>query len=352
MLGRSKLYSYCEERAIPHSKCGKLVVATNVDEISILEKLLSNAHISGVTDCVMLSEEELRSREPDCTGAQRAFFSPSTGVVDAACFVSALEGEIEDLGGSIAYTCEVTHITRSVTQGTQGRKFNVSTSHGELLCDAVVNSAGLYAPFLDANISKTLDVPPPKVFYAKGNYFRIAPDNPKPNFQHLIYPLPPADGSGLGIHATLDLGGGVKFGPDVQWLSNSSSECTGGSVGPGLSMTDYEHQGEPSDFNVDCGNEDRFYQAIRSYYPALKDGSLEPDYSGIRPKLICPESSSTICKLTGRALDDFIIEGSDFHKTVGLVNLFGIESPGLTSSLSLGEEVLEKLLHDFDVTLR
>jgi L-2-hydroxyglutarate oxidase LhgO len=294
VAGRALMYAYAAERGIPHRRCGKLIVATQPEQVAQLQAIRLKAAANGVNDLVLLSREEALALEPqlECVAA---LHSPSTGIVDSHAFMLALQGDLENAGGLVAFNsplasarCSPVGITLQTQDGT------------ELHAGVVVNAAGLYAQMLAQRFAglPTQHVPPS--YYAKGNYFTLAGRSP---FQRLIYPVPEA--AGLGVHLTLDMGGQAKFGPDVEWVSS------------------------PEDLVVDPARGDAFYAEVRKYWPGLQDGALAAGYAGIRPKTQGP----------AEAAGDFVIQGPADHGVAGLVNLYGIESPGLTSSLALGAHV-------------
>jgi L-2-hydroxyglutarate oxidase LhgO len=293
------LYAFCESHGVPHAKCGKLIVATNDLEQAKIEGIYEQGLANGVEGLSFLTGAETKALEPNlsCTGA---VLSRETGIIDSHALMLALQGDLEDAGGAIAFHAPVERIARS------GPGWSVQVGGAdatEVTVDAVVNAAGLGAQAL-ARVTEdyaTERVPP--LVLAKGNYFGCLG---RPAFSRLIYPAP-VDG-GLGTHVTLDLAGRMRFGPDVEWI-------------------------EREEYEVDPGRAESFYASIRRYWPALPDGALVPDYSGIRPKLTGP----------GEKAADFVIDGPAEHGLPGLVHLFGIESPGLTSCLSLAEDVAERL---------
>jgi len=299
VAGKHKLYAYCAEHGVPHERCGKLIVATSEAQNATLEQIQAKAAVNGVDDLEWLTPEAVREMEPEifCTAA---LISPSTGIIDSHRLMLAYEGDAEDQGAMVALNAPVEH----GRVGDDGIELEVG---GEapmaLKARIVVNAAGLHAPAVAAKLDGLRPDLVPTAYYAKGNYYSLSGARP---FHHLIYPVPEQDG--LGIHITIDLGGQVRFGPDVEWLDRI-------------------------DYDVDPRRADVFYEAIRRYYPNLKDGSIEPGYAGIRPK-IGPKGSPAA---------DFIVQGPREHGVPGLVNLFAIESPGLTASLALAEEV-EKAL--------
>ena len=296
--GKQALYTYCEHHGVPHRRCGKLIVATNDSESSKLASIKLHAEANGVRDLQALSGADARALEP-ALNCVRALLSPSTGIVDSHGYMLALRGDIEEAGGALAFHAPLL----SASGGPEGFVLEVGgdapmTIGSRLL----INSAGLNAPA----IARTIDGMPrdlvPTAYYAKGNYFSCSARAP---FSHLIYPVP--EPGGLGVHLTIDLGGQAKFGPDVQWV-------------------------DEIDYAVDPARAERFYPAIRRYWPSLPDGALTPSYSGIRPKIVPPAV----------ARQDFIIQGPQDHGVAGLINLFGIESPGLTSSLAIADEVARR----------
>lgn len=300
VAGRNRLYEYCAERGIPHQRCGKLIVAATDAEMAAFEALLPKAAANGADDLTQLSAEEVRELEPEviCVGALN---SPSTGIVDSHGLMLALQGEAEDHGTMLALNTPV-DVVEKTNSG-----FVVTTGGGEpmrLQCREIVNSAGHGAVPLAETLRELPDEQVPQAYQAKGVYFRLMGKCP---FNRLIYPAP--DNASLGVHATIDLGGQARFGPDVEWLEATAQD-------------DFAYEVDPS-------RGDSFYTAIRKYWPGLQDGQLAPDYSGIRPKVTGPKE----------AAGDFILSGPGDHGVEGIVNLFGIESPGLTSALAIGEEV-------------
>ena len=303
--GRQALYTYCAERGVPHQRCGKLVVANTPTQLDALPGIQAKALANGVDDLVLLSRAEARLLEPEleCLGA---LLSPSTGIVDSHSLMLSLQGDLENRGGLVVCHSGVREL--AVTP----RGIEVESLDGtRLLARTVVNAAGLYACDL-ARKTRSLNIRSvPKAWYAKGSYFTLAGRSP---FSHLIYPAPEPDAhlAGLGVHLTLDLGGQTKFGPDVEWTSSAD------------------------DLQVDASRADVFYSEVRRYWPSLPDGSLQPGYAGIRPKISGPHEAAA----------DFWIQGPREHGVAGLVNLFGIESPGLTSCLAIGHHVASVSLSD------
>ncbi len=293
--GRRMLYEFCASHGVPHRKCGKLVVATNAAELEKIQAIEKQGHINGVEGLEMLGANAALAMEPElfCIGA---LHSLETGIIDGHAYMLALRGDLEDAGGVIAFKTPVTGAKR---KGGQWQVAFGADSGGEFAFDAVVNCAGLGAQAVARAMNDYPATRVPRLVLGKGNYFTYAS---KPAFTRLIYPTPIV--GGLGVHVTLDMGGRMRFGPDVEWVERES-------------------------YDVDPARAASFYERIRTYWPGLPDGSLAPDYSGIRPKLTGPKEPQA----------DFLIDTPAQHGLSGLVQMFGIESPGLTSSLSLGEEV-------------
>jgi L-2-hydroxyglutarate oxidase LhgO len=298
--GRRLMYEFCASHGVPHRKCGKLIVATEDAEVGKMAAILEQGEINGVEGFRMIDGTEARAMEPQ-VHCVAALHSPETGIVDSHSFMRALQGDLEDRGGAIAFNTKVERLLHS--QAGWLVRFSGSES-GELAVDAVVNSAGIGAQALARHTEDYPEARVPRLVLARGNYFGYAG---RPVFSRLIYPAPRIDG-GLGTHVTLDLAGRMRFGPDVEWIDEEN-------------------------YNVNPERAKSFYASIRRYWPGLPDDSLQPDYAGIRPKLTGP----------GEAAADFMIEGPAQHGMPGLMHLFGIESPGLTSSLSLADEVVGQL---------
>jgi L-2-hydroxyglutarate oxidase LhgO len=297
--GRRMLYEFCASHGVPHRKCGKLIVATNDAEASKIAAIQKQGEINGVQGLELIGGNAARDLEP-ALACVAAVHSPETGVIDSHGFMLALEGELEDRGGMIAFETKIERLVPAA----HGWIVHFSGKEaGALEVDAVVNSAGLGAQALAKATEGYPQERVPRLVLAKGNYFGYAG---RPAFSRLIYPAP-VDG-GLGIHVTLDLAGRMRFGPDVEWIDDET-------------------------YDVDARRSDSFYARIRTYWPGLADGKLVPDYCGIRPKLSGP----------GEPAADFMIDGPREHGLPGLVHLFGIESPGLTSALSLAEDVMAQL---------
>ncbi|ALK10367.1 NAD(P)/FAD-dependent oxidoreductase [Blastochloris viridis] len=296
VAGARSLYAYCESHGVAHRRVGKLIVATDDGQVPKLAALKAQAEANGVTDLVWLDRDAARALEPEVVSVQ-ALWSPSTGILDSHAYMLALRGDFEAAGGMLALTTPLEHASIAATG------FVVETGGAEpmrLACNILVNSAGLGAPDLARRLNGYPAARAPTAHLCKGNYFSLT--GVRPPFTHLVYPIP--EQAGLGIHATLDLGGQVRFGPDVEWIDRL-------------------------DYTPNGARAAAFAHAIRSYWPGLPDGALVPAYCGIRPKITAP----------GEPAADFVIEGPADHGIAGLVNLFGIESPGLTSSLSIAGHV-------------
>jgi L-2-hydroxyglutarate oxidase LhgO len=296
--GKAMLYAFCRDYGVPHRRCGKLVVAADDSEVAKLAALETQAKANGVDDLVWLTGEEARTLEP-ALKAERALLSPSTGIIDSHALMLALRGDAEAHGAMVALG------TPFVCGRVVGRGVEIETGGAEpmrLAATLVVNAAGLGGQAIAGAIDGMPAEKIPPLHLAKGNYFSLSVRTP---FSRLIYPMPAT--GGLGIHLTLDLTGQARFGPDVEWV-------------------------ETIGYDVDPRRADSFYAAVRTYWPCLPDGALQPAYAGIRPKIARPGGSST----------DFLIQTGYEHGICGLINLFGIESPGLTASLAIAEEIAER----------
>jgi L-2-hydroxyglutarate oxidase LhgO len=299
VAGKQMLYAYCQARHIPHWRCGKLIVANGPVQVAHLRQIARGAQANGVNDLVLLDGAAASALEPHLVcGA--ALLSPSTGIVDSHALMLAMQVDLELAGGMVVLRCALMHAHF-------GRQtIELTTNDGtHLRCKTLVNAAGLQATALARSFAGLGEYRVPQTFYAKGNYFSLMGQSP---FSRLVYPVP--ESAGLGVHLTLDLGGQAKFGPDVQWVSSGE------------------------DLTVEATRGDAFYAEVRRYWPGLPDGALAPAYAGIRPKLSGPNEPGV----------DFLIQGPQAHGHPGLVNLFGIESPGLTSALAIGQEVVQLLL--------
>ena len=295
--GKQALYRYCRDHGIPHRNCGKLIVATTPKETEKLQSIRAHAEANGVVDLQTLTRETALALEP-ALHCEAALLSPSTGIIDSHAFMLALRGDAEDAGAAFAF--------HTPLLGGKARRGHIELDAGgeapiSLECRFLINAAGLDAPAIARNIDGMPVEKIPTSYLATGNYFSCSARAP---FSHLIYPVP--EPGGLGVHLTLDLAGQARFGPDVEWVDRI-------------------------DYAVDPDRAARFYPAIRRYWPELPDGALMPSYSGMRPKIVPPAV----------AVQDFLIQGPQDHGIDGLINLFGIESPGLTSSLAIADHVGE-----------
>lgn len=297
--GKEMLYEYCRARQIRYRRTGKLIVATSSDEITVLERYRDLASANGVHDLEWLDTVEVARVEPEVECAA-ALLSPSTGIIDSHEFMISLQGDIESAGGSVICRSRVSRISPSA----DGFRIQVAGETGyALTAGLLVNAAGLWAPEVARTIRGIDAGAVPEPFFAKGHYFSLAGKAP---FNHLIYPV--AGQAGLGIHLTLDLAGQGRFGPDVQWVNEI-------------------------DYRFDKRRKPKFVQAIRRYYPGLDETRLAEGLTGIRPKVAGPADGPA----------DFTIQGASRHGVRGLVNLFGIESPGLTASLAIADQVVKEL---------
>ena len=287
--GKAQLYEYCEAFAVPHARCGKLIVAAHEGQVETVQGYIGQAADNGVGDLRWLRREELEALEP-AVATVGGVLSPSTGIIDSHAYMLSLQGELEANGGMLAL---LTNVERIEVDGAQPI---VHTQAMSLACEWLINSAGLSAPQLAREVPGT-----PGAYYAKGHYYAYSGKQP---FSRLVYPV--AEAGGLGVHVTMDLAGQVKFGPDVRWI-------------------------DTPDYAFDETHFDDFVAAIRTYFPAVEPERLHPSYTGIRPK-IAPQ---------GAPFSDFVIATPQDHGVQGLVNLLGIESPGLTASLAIADLVCE-----------
>ena len=301
VAGRERLYEYCAEHGVAHRRCGNLIVATSDGERGTLERLRLQALRNGVTDIVRLDPRDVAALEPALRCVD-ALHSPPTGIVDSHQYMLALEGDARDAGATIAFGSPLSG--GCVT----GDGIELAIDGAEPMrvrARSVIGSAGHDSQRVARSIAGIPHESVPPAYLCKGNYFRLAGKSP---FSRLIYPVPEA--AGLGVHLTLDLAGQARFGPDTEWV-------------------------DAIDYRVDPARAERFYPAIRRYWPELEDGALVPDYAGVRPKVQAPREAAS----------DFVIRGPRDHGVPGFVGLYGIESPGLTASLAIAEHVVA-LLND------
>jgi L-2-hydroxyglutarate oxidase LhgO len=312
--GRRKLYRYCEQTGVPHKRCGKLIVATNEQQVDTLEAILNKGRVNGVEGLEIISQSQLLILEPKLN-ALAAIWSPETGIIDSHQLMVQLQADAEEAGAQFVFNSPVVSGKLNVSgKSGEGGDASIELLVGQsvgggnavgqnepfkLTAQRVINSAGLNAVELLKNIKHFPEAHIPQFFMAKGNYFSLPRKAP---FNHLIYPVP--ESGGLGVHLTLDMAGQARFGPDVEWINKKH-------------------------YPVDCTRKNAFEGAIQRYWPTMPQGELQPDYAGIRPKLSGP----------GEADADFIIQGEVVHGVKGLINLMGIESPGLTSCMALADEV-------------
>ncbi len=302
VAGRRRLYAYCREHGVPHDRLGKLIVAADEAEIPALAEIAAAAQANGVDDLEWLGAAQAQALEP-ALHCVAALLSPSTGIIDSHALMLAYQGEAETAGATVVLR---TPILSGRVQ-TDGFELGIGGDEpGLIRCRLLVNAAGLHAPALARAIVGVPAETIPPAYFCRGVYFTLSGHAP---FRRLVYPIPPA--GGLGVHITLDLAGQARFGPDVEWISGV-------------------------DYSVDPGRGNAFYAAVRRYWPGLRDGALQPGYAGIRPKISAP----------GAPAADFVVQGPASHSVPGLVNLYGIESPGLTASLALADEVVGRLIEN------
>ena len=305
VTGKELLYAHCENFDVPHRKTGKLIVAKHT-EMSALMQLEKNAIANGVLDLQLLDRKQLKNLEPHIE-ADAALYSPSTGIIDSHSYMQSLQYLAENLGVLFSPYSRVETIEHNAglfvlpcqldeNRNPQEYRFN---------CQYLINAAGLEAQSIAQSMSIPLKNSIPKLHYCKGDYFDYTKRNP---FSHLIYPMPEANTTGLGVHATMDMSSQLKFGPDTEYI-------------------------EDINFEIDSNKARNFAKSISSYFPAIKPDDLKPAYSGIRPKLSGP----------GEAAADFEIQGEDLHGVSGLIQLFGIESPGLTASLGIASHIARRI---------
>lgn len=293
--GKKLLYEYCELRSVPHKRIGKLIVATEDFEIDTVKQYIDKAGDNGVNDLLWLSQSEVAELEPEVSSVGAAF-SPSTGIIDSHNYMLSLLGDTENAGGVVVYQTSIASIKP------QNGGFIVKTeglNAHEIKTEILINAAGLYACDVARTIADLDDALIPQPYYAKAHYYSLSGRNP---FTHLVYPV--ARKASLGVHVTVDMGGAARFGPDLDWI-------------------------EGIDYSFDESRGQLFYDAIRRYWPSVVRDQLQPGYTGIRPKISGPNEPAA----------DFLIQSHQDHQMQGLINLFGIESPGLTSSLAIAELV-------------
>ena len=291
VAGKHQLYEYCAEHQVPYRRCGKIIVATHAGQRAALEVYQRQAEANGVTDLSWLSQAQVQALEP-AVAAVAGLLSPSTGIIDSHAYMLSLQGELEQRGGMIAFNTPVAGVT-----SIGNAQLAVTTPEMRLETSCVVNSAGLSAP----DLIRSLLPQAPAAHYARGRYYAYSGKQP---FSRLVYPV--AETGGLGVHVTIDLAGQIKFGPDVEWIDSVNYE-------------------------FDESRRDEFVAAIRQYYPAVQPERLHPSYVGIRPKISGRDEN----------VADFRIDARETHGVPGLINLFGIESPGLTASLAIADVVME-----------
>ncbi len=291
--GKAMLYRYCQEHGVAHQRCGKIIVASHADQLPILRQYREQATMNGAGELTWLTADEVAAMEP-AVSAVAGVLSPSTGILDSHAYMLSLRGELEAAGAMIAFGTEVSGLARD------GGGIRVSTPELELIARWVINAAGLEAPHVAAWLCEAV----PTAHYARGRYYAYEGRSP---FSRLVYPV--AEAGGLGVHVTLDLAGQARFGPDVAWI-------------------------DEVDYTFDDSRRSDFEAAILRYFPDLDPARMHPGYTGIRPKISGP----------GEPAADFRIDGPGDHGVPGLVNLLGIESPGLTASLAIARLVQERMV--------
>ncbi len=308
--GHALLRNFCEEHQVPYNICGKLIVATSDNQVGALYDMLEKGNANGVQGLEVLSGNQAMAMEPELR-CVAALHSPYTGIVDSQAYMLALQGDLEKKSGMVALGSKVTGGVLSTDPAVQHLvRVSTSSEEDELTFDQIVNCASLHATQVAASfeVDSGANYSIPKSYYAKGDYCTLsAGRNP---FSRLIYPVP--KDAWLGVHLTLDLSGQARFGPDLEWIEGDVDSL---------------------DYRPSQGCSERFEKAVREYWPGLPSGSLAPSYSGIRPRIHGP----------GETAPDFLLQGPETHKVPGLVNCFGVESPGLTSSMALADEVTRLL---------
>ena len=308
VAGNRLLYEYCHSHQVATKPYGKLIVASDETQVDALQAILYKAQNNGVPEIKMLSGVEAKALEPNLK-CSAAILSSSTGIVDSHGYMLSLLGGFEDAGGMIAYQSPLISAKPVGQNAAGGFELEIGGDDGmRIQTRWLINCAGMSAPAVAQQIEGLISNQVPKAYFAKGNYFSLSGKSP---FSHLIYPIP--EPGGLGVHLTLDMGGQAKFGPDVEWL-------------------DIEQEGQ-IDYTVDPRRSEGFYEAVRRYWPDLKDGSLQPDYSGVRAKIVPPNAPA----------GDFYFDSPEQHGLQGLFNLYGFESPGLTSSLAIAKHLEAKI---------
>ena len=302
--GNQLLYEYCRSHQVATQPYGKLIVATDETQIDSLQAILYKAQNNGVQEIKMISGGEARALEPNLHSSA-AILSTTTGIVDSHGYMLSLLGGFEDAGGMVAYQSPLMRAKPIGIHAEHGYELEIGGADSmKIQTKLLINCAGMSAPAVAKNIEGLTQDHIPKAYFAKGNYFSLSGKSP---FTHLIYPIP--EPGGLGVHLTLDMGGQAKFGPDVEWLD-----------------IDVEEQ---IDYAVNPQRGEGFYEAVRRYWPDLKDGALQPDYSGVRAKIVPPNT----------AAGDFYFNTPLDHGLKDLYNLYGFESPGLTSSLAIAKHL-------------
>ncbi len=379
--GRKMLIDFMNRHNIPYQLCGKLVVATNDFEVKSLKALYANGREgNGLKDLAYLdSIEKIHDYEPSIVGKE-AIFSPYSGIFDSHGVIQAIEIECLDDGGidiipDCSFLSSKPNTSVDISTGATGTtgRYVVETNRGTIMCDEIINTAGLFAPHIAYRMNNIKKESIPRPYYSKGNYFKlVSKDNSSQQhssttnhskFRRLIYPMP--SGGGLGVHATIDLSGAIRFGPDTQWIRNrnvsndstrdpyehdleESLDLHHSLTAPSSSSPQNHTSGALLNYEVSSDAKNAFIEAIAKYWPDVKDYDLTPDYCGIRPKLCGPNPPPSVSSKSGgykmTAAVDFVIHDESIHGLQGVIQLYGIESPGWTSSLALGEYIVKNYL--------
>ena len=297
--GKDLLYAFCKENGIPHAKPGKIIVAVDAEEEKQLDQLAQKGKANGVYDLQHLTKKQTHELEPS-VNAYASLFSPSTGIIDSHSLMKCLEQKAKDRGAIISYGSEVKGIRH------EGRKYVLDINGEEAIeTEILINSAGLYSDKIAAMAGINIEKNKYKLHYCKGEYFSY---NKSSFIKHLIYPVPEKETISLGVHAIIDLTGGLKFGPSAEYV-------------------------EQINYDVNLQNRYKFWESVVKLFPQVIEEDLSPDQAGIRPKLQGP----------GEGVRDFVIKEESDNGLPGLINLIGIESPGLTASLAIARHVSNAL---------
>ncbi len=296
--GNKLLYDFCKKNFVPYKNTKKLLIASSYDQINIIENIKKQAEKNGVENIQKLSKNDVYKLEP-LISCEEALLVPSSGIIDVISFMMSLVGHIEDSGGMISYNSKLKKI---IIEKNKFKLFIENKGETVISCNEIINSSGIYSSDVAHKIEGLKKNYIPETFFAKGNYFS---SNKNYGIKHLIYPIP--EGFGLGIHLTLELDGSIKFGPDVEWVNNID------------------------DYKVNINKKNLFAKEILKYFPSFDINMLQPSYAGIRP----------IINKKDKSMRDFVIQTLNDHEIPNLINLYGIESPGLTSSLAIAKHIAD-----------